>query len=511
MRGGSSREVERHLRTLYQFGVAGTFGDEQLLERFLARRDEAAEEAFAELVQRHGPMVLGVCRRILGDAHEAEDAFQATFLVLARKAASVVSREKVASWLYGVAVRTAKEARVRAARRRAREERVSTPVHVEPPDDGSPEELRDILDEELARLPARHRGAVVLCELEGLSRPEAARRLGIPEGTLSSRLARAKAQLRDRLASRGVSLPVAALSAILVREAKATILPLHLLESTVQAATFVAAGPTAAAGLSASVASLSEGVIKTMLIAKLKGIALAVGTMTAVVSGAVVLAQSGPGSQSGPADSGTETKVAARRDSDDRAAALEKKLDRILDALDRMTKTAPLSPPGADELPPLPRRPDGRRYVDHPYIATRPVPAAYVDVQPASDDANPASSSSSQRRRPPADVDRAAPSDSQPPQQADGRNNPRSDTLPPPQPDGRNNPPSNRPVPPPPAPPTPVTNSLVDRLGTLEKQMQYVEQKLEELEHRLNRLDAVVGRADPDQPQPAPPPTRTSN
>src|SRR5579875_827795 len=176
MRGGTSREVVRHLRTLYELGVAGPYTDEQLLGRFMARRDEAAEEAFAELVRRHGPMVLGVCRRILGDDHEAEDAFQATFLVLARKAASVVRREKVASWLYGVAVRTAREARVRSARRRAREERVSTPIHFETPEEELPDELRAILDEELARLPARQRGPVVLCELEGLSRLEAARR-----------------------------------------------------------------------------------------------------------------------------------------------------------------------------------------------------------------------------------------------------------------------------------------------------------------------------------------------
>jgi hypothetical protein len=99
MRGGSSRAVVRNLRTLYQFGVVGSLSDEQLLDRYLARRDETAEEAFAELVQRHGPMVLGACRRILGDAHAAEDAFQATFLVLARKAATVVRREKVAGWL----------------------------------------------------------------------------------------------------------------------------------------------------------------------------------------------------------------------------------------------------------------------------------------------------------------------------------------------------------------------------------------------------------------------------
>jgi RNA polymerase sigma factor (sigma-70 family) len=352
------------LRTLCRFGVVGSFGDEQLLERFLARRDEAAEEAFAELVRRHGPMVLGACRRILRDAHEAEDAFQATFLVLARKAAAVVRREKVASWLYCVAVRTANEARVRAARRRAREERVSTPIHVEPPNDGFPDELRQILDEELARLPSRHRGPLVLCELEGLSRPEAARRLGIPEGTLSSRLARAKVRLRDRLASRGVSLPAAAISALLVREARAATVPLSLLESTVQAATFVAAGPSyvAAAGvLSASAASLSEGVIKAMFVAKLKGFALAVGTMTAVVSGAVVLAQPGD-PQRGPAP--PLMKVGMAPEQDQRAAVLESKLDRVLEVLERLAgaggsrlaeNPGALVTPRAENLAPAPR------------------------------------------------------------------------------------------------------------------------------------------------------------
>ena len=113
MRGGSTRHVLRHLQTLYRCGVTGHQSDEQLLERFLARRDEAAEEAFTAIVQRHGPMVLGVCLRVLGDGHDAEDAFQATFLVLARKAASVIRRDKVANWLYGVACRTAQQARGR--------------------------------------------------------------------------------------------------------------------------------------------------------------------------------------------------------------------------------------------------------------------------------------------------------------------------------------------------------------------------------------------------------------
>ena len=359
MRGGSSRDVLRHLRTLYRCGVVGQLGDEQLLDRFVARRDETAEEAFAELVQRHGPMVLGVCRRILGDAHEAEDAFQATFLVLARKAASVVRREKVANWLYGVAVRTAKEARGRAARRRAREERVSTPVHVEPPDDGFPHELQAILDEELARLPARYRGAVVLCELEGLSRPEAARRLGVPEGTLSSRLSRAKAQLRDRLVRRGVTLPIVTLSAVLLREARATSLPLSLVESTVEAATLVAAGSSAATAISVTVASLAEGVLKAMLFAKLKGIVLGLGTLTAVVSGAVVLAQSRPPApEAGQPPAATvelkkkppgpafESSVLSAN------AALERKLDRILDALDRLSRTTPAPPSDLEPLTP---------------------------------------------------------------------------------------------------------------------------------------------------------------
>jgi DNA-directed RNA polymerase specialized sigma24 family protein len=118
MCSGSSRQLVKQLQTLYQFGVVGSFSDEQLLARYLGRRDAAAEEAFAELVQRHGPMVLAACRRILGDAHAAEDAFQATFLILAREGAKVVRREKVASWLYVVAVRAAREARARCLDKR---------------------------------------------------------------------------------------------------------------------------------------------------------------------------------------------------------------------------------------------------------------------------------------------------------------------------------------------------------------------------------------------------------
>src|SRR5262249_21941720 len=168
-----------------------------------------------ELVRRHGPMVLGVCRRIVGDAHAAEDAFQATFLVLARRAAAVWPRERVGNWLYGVACRTARAARSAAARRLS-SERQFCPFP-DPPEPGpdAPVELLALLDEEIERLPERLRTAVVLCELQGRSRAEAARLLGVPEGTLSSRLAAARQRLAARLRRRGLVATSRALAAAL--------------------------------------------------------------------------------------------------------------------------------------------------------------------------------------------------------------------------------------------------------------------------------------------------------
>src|SRR5262249_51181418 len=155
--------------------------------------------AFAALLRRHGPMVLGVCRRLVSNASDAEDAFQATFLVLARKAASVVPRELVGNWLYGVAYRTALKAEALSARRRA----VERQVEAVPDPPTSPEQvgrdLRPLLDRELERLPAKYRVPVVLCDLEGRTRREVAGQLGIPEGTLSSRLAAARKLLAGRL------------------------------------------------------------------------------------------------------------------------------------------------------------------------------------------------------------------------------------------------------------------------------------------------------------------------
>src|SRR5262249_26019760 len=152
---------------------------------------------------RHGPMVLGVCRRVLDHAHDAEDAFQATFLVLARKAASIVARDTVGNWLYGVAYRTAHKARVAAARRRLKERQMSRPEAL---DEDVWRELRPVLDQELNRLPEKYREPVILCDLEGQTRKEAARRLGWPEGTLSGRLSRARVLLAKRLARHGLTL-----------------------------------------------------------------------------------------------------------------------------------------------------------------------------------------------------------------------------------------------------------------------------------------------------------------
>src|SRR5262249_35961330 len=157
---GSTREVLKHLATLCRSGVLANLNDEQLLARFIDLNDDSAQDAFTTLVRRHGPMVFGVCNRVLQDTHDAEDAFQATFLVLARKASSVTPREGVANGPYGVAYRTASEARIRAARRRTREARVGTRLRAEAPDESFPDEMRAILDEELSRLPARYRAPI---------------------------------------------------------------------------------------------------------------------------------------------------------------------------------------------------------------------------------------------------------------------------------------------------------------------------------------------------------------
>ena len=265
----------------------GGLTDGQLLGCFIERRDEAA---FAALVRRHGPMVLGVCQRVLGHHHDAEDAFQATFLVLARKAASLRARELVGNWLYGAAYRTALEARARIGRRRAKEKQVEDMPQPRVEPEAVWPELRPLLDQELDRLPEKYRTPVVLCDLEGRTRREVARQLKLPEGTLSSRLATARKLLARRLARYGLAVSGGALAAALSEKTASACVSSTLAASTARGAVLAAAGQALTAGaVPARVVALAEGVVKTMLWTKLRAL-VAVALIVVVGAGVVGLA-----------------------------------------------------------------------------------------------------------------------------------------------------------------------------------------------------------------------------
>ena len=257
--------------------------DAGLLARFLATQDEAA---FAALVRRHGPMVVGVCRRVAGDHHLAEDAFQAVFVVLAAKAGSIRPRSALAAWLYAVAYRTALRARTMSDRRRRRECPVATLPDAPDPraDAAETADLVEVLDAEIARLPDHLRLPVVLCELQGRGRREAAAELRIAEGTLSSRLAAARKALAGRLKNRGVALSAAGLTAALSQLASASV-PTNL---AVRAAT-AALTPNL---VPAPVAALSHGVLRIMLAQRLMAVPLAL--VAAVFAGGWLLATDPP-------------------------------------------------------------------------------------------------------------------------------------------------------------------------------------------------------------------------
>jgi RNA polymerase sigma factor (sigma-70 family) len=279
----SASQAIRQIRRLHALGVVGGLADAQLVEQFLKSDGDDREDAFAALVQRHGPMVLGVCRRMLRGSADVDDAFQAVFLVLARKARRLSNVERLKPWLYGVAVRTAQEARRRSARRRQREGSAMDESKVASASNEPRSELLDMLDEEITRLPRRYREAVLLCELEGVSRETAARQLGLPEGTLSSRLARGRTILRERLTRRGVTLGAGAIAAIAADPANAA-LPEVLAHSTVQLALSYAAGGTVPAAIS----SLAKGVLAMTAAARFKLVlitAVALGAGTGLTAG----------------------------------------------------------------------------------------------------------------------------------------------------------------------------------------------------------------------------------
>jgi RNA polymerase sigma factor (sigma-70 family) len=277
--------VLQHLRRILPPDEGGPT-DGQLLARFLERRDEAA---FAALVKRHGRLVWNVCRRLLGP-HDAEDAFQATFLVLCRKAASIRRREVLASWLYGVARQTALQARRAAARRRAREKPVGDLPEPAVVEQELWSDLRPLLDQELGRLPENYQVVLLLCDLEGQTRKEAARQLGLPEGTVASRLARARALLAQRLARHGLAVCGGTLAALLARRAVSAPVPASVVSSTLRAAAVLVSGQGAAAGaIPARVVTLTNGVMKTMLLTKLKLATVVLAVVTLLSLGTALL------------------------------------------------------------------------------------------------------------------------------------------------------------------------------------------------------------------------------
>jgi RNA polymerase sigma factor (sigma-70 family) len=276
--------VIRRLRrvVLLQDGTERTDG--QLLDSFIEQKDEAAFEALA---RRHGPMVLAVCRRVARNHHDAEDAFQATFLVLARKASSIRPRGLVANWLHGVAYRTALKARTMTLKRQVREKQVTELPEPEITQQNQSHDLLALIDQELNGLPENYRLPILLCDLEGKTIKEATQQLGWPQGTLAGRLARGRKLLAKRLANRGVVLSAGSLAVILSQHVASAGVPASLMTSTVKTATLIVAAQVTVAGMvPAKVVALMEGTMISMMLTKLSKV---------VVAGLVVLCLCGLG------------------------------------------------------------------------------------------------------------------------------------------------------------------------------------------------------------------------
>jgi serpin B len=283
MAGGRLHKTLAYLRRLSDPGEANALSDAELIERFLRRRDEAA---FEVLVWRHGPLVVGLCRRVLRHEQDAEDAVQAVFLILARKAHTMGKRASVGSWLYKVAYRIALAARARRARTVTASQALEDLPAACEGEELLWRDLRPALDEEVSRLPEKYRTPVVLCDLQGLTQEEAARQVGCPAGTLSVRLMRARERLRVRLTRRGLAPCAGLLAAGLA--ARAVAAPAGpLVAATVKAALAFAAGASGPA-IPPTAAALAQGVLRTMFMTRVRIItlALAVGLL-AVLAGAL--------------------------------------------------------------------------------------------------------------------------------------------------------------------------------------------------------------------------------
>jgi RNA polymerase sigma factor (sigma-70 family) len=312
----------RQIRVLFAAGAAGGLTDAELLERFAAREGEAAELAFAVLVERHGPMVLRICRQVLRDGHAAEDAFQAAFLVLAQRARSLRVRGSLAPWLQAVAWRTSSRLRRTTARRRLHERKAArAAAQAEALVDPLWDDLGEALHAEIGRLPARYRIPLVLCYLEGLTSEEAARQLGWPAGTVRSRLTRGREQLRKRLILRGITPSAVTLAAALVPGSAWAAVPAGLADTTARMAVLVVAGHMAAGTVPAAILTLTEGVLHAMAMTKWKMAAFALLASGLLAGGALVSAQQ-------------STELAPTRAEPDRLRVVEEKLDRLLKKFD---------------------------------------------------------------------------------------------------------------------------------------------------------------------------------
>ncbi len=300
MRGHFSGALIHELDRLFHQGTAAGLSESELLERFAMGHDESAFEA---LIARHGPMVLGVCRQLLRDPNDVDDAFQATFLVLVRKAGTLRRQDLLGNWLYGVAYRVATRARVLAARRTAKApfgqdavDRLGASeggrMAIGDATSGMDPEPRPWLHEEVSRLPEKYRAPVRLCYFDGLTHDEAAQRLGWPLGTVKGRLVRARDLLRKRLTRRGLTLSTTALASHLALPDARAAVPASLEYATIKAAQAVAKASGASIAtvstVSLSVASLTEGVLQTMILTHVKSVVMTLLVVCVVTAGMVI-------------------------------------------------------------------------------------------------------------------------------------------------------------------------------------------------------------------------------
>jgi RNA polymerase sigma factor (sigma-70 family) len=321
------------MRTLFSAGALGSLGDGPLLELYRTRRDEVGELAFAVLVERHGPMVLGVCRRMQLDPEDAADAFQATFLILVQRAATIRVTDSLGRWLHGVSRRVALQARAASARHGRHEQAGGLDEAAAPGPERDRDELLSALDEEVARLPEKYQRAVVLCDLGGMTHQAVANQLGCPVGTIESRLSRGREMLRSRLIRRGLT-PAALGVALAARSASAGV-PCGLWQATRAAALRLSAGAAMPAGVvSTSVRNLMKGAERAMAISRLKaavGFLMAAGVLG--TGGGVLLGQERRDRQASPAVAERPEPSIEERASitalEQRLRALEQRLDDL--------------------------------------------------------------------------------------------------------------------------------------------------------------------------------------